>query len=63
VIKINKISELAIKEGCFNTQLPCPDPVLWLAVGVIVGLWIASCLWVAYIRELKAKQEENGVDE
>jgi len=60
---MQEISELAIKEGCFNIPPPCPDPVLWLVLGMIVGLWVASCIWVAYIKGLNEKQEENWVDE
>jgi hypothetical protein len=57
VIEIQEIAELAVREGCYNTPLPCPDPIVWLVVGVIVGLWAASSIWLAYIRGLKDKED------
>jgi len=50
----------AIKEGCQFIPTPCPDPIVWLVVGVIVGLWAASSIWLAYIRGMKEKEEMKG---
>lgn len=60
---MEEISELAIREGCYNLSPSCPDPLVWLVVGVIVGLWAASSIWLAYIRRLKYPVEIKGDEE
>jgi len=63
VIEMEEIAELAIKEGCYNMPLPCPDPIIWLVVGVVVGLWISSVFWMTYIHRMQMKLKETGDSE
>jgi hypothetical protein len=60
---MQEISELAIKEGCYTIPSHCPDPIIWLVIGVVVGLWISSVFWMAYIHRMQMNQKETGDSE
>lgn len=57
------MQEALIASGCFNIPTPCPDPILWLVVGTIIGLWMASTIWLAYLHRLKEIEEEMEDEE
>jgi hypothetical protein len=57
------MQEAFIASGCFNIPTPCPDPILWLVVGTIIGLWMASTIWLAYLHRLKEIEEEMEDEE
>jgi hypothetical protein len=47
------ISENVIREGCVPIIKACPDPILWLAAGIVIGLWAASSIWLMYIHKMQ----------